>query len=80
MSCKKNAASNPPLYRGFAFVDSSGIDLNSIAKTEDEVKWNMLESSMGWRFGHPDRYCRDTEWERLLTYGKVVSVTVSVNE
>lgn len=69
---------NKPII-AFAFQENDGeIDLESISNSEDNTRINKLESSMGWRFRHPDRYSYQEEWERLLKYGRVVRVEVSV--
>ncbi len=63
----------------YAFLDSNGkIDIDSIAETEDLVRWKVLQGSMGWRFEYPERYDQDKEWERLLNFGRVVPVSVSI--
>ena len=63
----------------YAFRERNGeIDFDSIADTPENVRLRYLEMCMGWRFGHPDRYDQDAEWERLLTYGAVVPVRVLV--
>lgn len=63
----------------YAFLDRNGeVDLDSIAETQDGVRLRCLRESMGWRFDHPDRYSHEKEWERLLTYGSVVPICVSV--
>jgi hypothetical protein len=64
---------------GYAFLDRSGeVDLDSIAETQDGVRLRCLEASMGWRFDHPSRYDHEKEWQRLLTYGSVVPISISV--
>lgn len=74
---QQSKAVSKPVANGYAFLESNGtIDLDSIAETEDAVRWKMLEASMGWRFEHPERYDRDEEWNRLLAYGRVVPVSV----
>lgn len=61
----------------FAFMESNGqIDLDSLADTEEKVKYKMLEGTMGWRFEHPERYNPEEEWVRLRSYGKIVKVRV----
>lgn len=63
----------------FAYREANGtIDIESIAETVDNVKWKMLESSMGWRFEHPERYNQEEQWKKLLAYGEVVPVVVSL--
>lgn len=67
----------------FAFVHDDelhGIDLNSIGKSPEYVRAAMLDSIMGWRFKHPDRYDHDEAWRELLTFGRIVSVVISVTE
>ena len=79
MTTENGQLSAPSASRCYAFLESNGtIDLDSIAETEDAVRWKVLEGSMGWQFEYPERYSRDEEWQRLLAYGKVVSVSVSV--
>lgn len=79
MSNENGQSSAPSASRCYAFLEANGtVDLDSIAETEDAVRWKMLEGSMGWRFEYPERYNRDEEWQRLLTFGKVVTVSVSV--
>lgn len=48
------------------------------AAEEENVRIKYLEMCMGWRFQHPDRYNQDDEWKRLLGYGSIVPVLVSV--
>ena len=63
----------------YAYRELNGeIDLDSISDTPENVRLKYLEMCMGWRFTHPDRYNHDEEWQRLLTYGSVVPVRVSV--
>lgn len=65
----------------FAFRELDGtINLDSIADTIESVRFNVLEVSMGWRFNHPSRYSQDEEWGRMLTYGKVVPVSVTTKD
>ena len=63
----------------FAWADH-GLDLDSISDSVENVRLKVLSETMGWRFSHPDRYSQEEEWKRLLTYGKVASVLVSVVE
>lgn len=63
----------------FAFIEASGqIDLDSLAETEEIVKYKVLEGAMGWRFEYPERYNHEEEWVRLQAFGKVVKVRVCV--
>lgn len=63
----------------YAYRENSGeIDVDSISSTPDNVRLKYLESCMGWRFHHPDRYDHEEEWQRLLTFGSVVPVVVSM--
>ena len=65
----------------YAYRERSGvIDVDSISETPAGVREKYLEACMGWRFNHPDRYSRDEEWARLLTFGSVVHVMVSLGE
>jgi hypothetical protein len=65
--------------RCYAFLLLDGtIDLDSIGESEEAVRWNMIEQSMGWRFNHPERYDREKEWQRLLAFGKVIPVLVCI--
>ena len=72
-----NQEQPPSLCHAFLDYDGS-IDLNSIAETEEDVKLRVLESSMGWKFEHPNLFNRDKEWGRLLQFGKVVPVEVTI--
>ena len=63
--------------RCFAWRDNDdkfGIDLDSISETEDGVRHKCLQQSMGWRYDYDSH---DQEWERLLTFGRIVPVVVS---
>lgn len=66
--------------RGYAYREfrSGEIDLDTISDTPESVRVKYLQMCMGWRFEHPDRYNQSDEWARLLTYGEVVPVRVSV--
>ena len=68
----------PDAINGFAFVyHEDGLDLDTISDSIDNVRIKCLQSTMGWRFNHPDLYSHDEKWNRLLTYGKVVAVKVA---
>jgi len=65
----------------YAYCESNGtIDIDTISDTPDNVRIKYLEMCMDWRFGHPDRYNQDEEWQRLLQYGNVVPVSVSLRD
>ena len=59
----------------FKFLDS-GIDVDTVSVSEDDVRIKTLQLSMGWRFNHPDRYNLDEAWANILTYGELVEVQV----
>jgi hypothetical protein len=80
MSSENCQSSAPSASRGYVFAwDDHGLDLDSISDSVENVRLKVLSETMGWRFNHPDRYSHDEEWQRLLIYGKVVSVLVSVD-
>ena len=58
--------------------DDGSLDLDSIAETVADVRLSVLETGMGWRFEHPDRYSHDEAWARALQYGRVVWVEITV--
>lgn len=63
----------------FAFVHNDGtIDIDSLGDSEDDVRRKVLEDSLGWRYEHPDRWSHDEEWQRLLLFGSVRAVVVSL--
>lgn len=67
--------------RAFAYQENDGtIDLDSISDSIGSVKYKVLEGCMGWRFRYPDRYNQDEEWQRILTYGNVIEVSVSLSQ
>lgn len=69
----------PPI-QCFAWQDNDprfGIYLYSISATKEGVRTKLLIESMGWRYeygGHEE------EWQRLLTIGRIVPVTVSLTQ
>jgi len=65
----------------YAYRENGGdLDLDSISDTPENVRLKYLQSSMGWRFEHPDRYDQNEAWKRVLEHGNIVSVAVSVVE
>ena len=65
----------------FAFQSTSGeIDIDSVSESVDRLKEKMLPEVMGWRYDYPERYSRETAWERVLETGTIVQVTVAVKE
>lgn len=62
----------------FAWQDNDpkfGIYLYSISETEKGVRTKLLMQSMGRRYDYGGH---DEEWERLLTFGQIVPVVVSL--
>lgn len=78
MSDQDAAPPSPPVTNAYAFQELNGtIDLDSVGETAEQVREKLLAAVMGWRFNHPDRYPHAVEWARLLTFGKVVPVSVT---
>lgn len=78
---KDQATGTPSACHCYAYREVNGtIDVDTISETPENVRIKYLEMCMGWRFGHPDRYDQDEEWQRLLQYGSVVPVSVSLRD
>lgn len=63
----------------YAFIDSRGINLDSIGETAGIVRDKMLRQVMDWRYSH-SLYDHAEAWERILETGSVVPVVVSINK
>jgi hypothetical protein len=62
----------------YAFQENSGaIDIESVAASPEQVRAQMLQACLGWRFEYPDRYSHDETWAAMLKTGTVVKVVVA---
>lgn len=78
MSDQVTLPPTPPVANAYAFQEVNGtIDLDSVGETAEQVREKLLAAVMGWRFNHPTRYPHAVEWARLLSFGKVVPVSVT---
>jgi hypothetical protein len=68
-------------YSAFAFKNNDGsVELWTVNESPEEVRDQMLQDTMGWRYNHSDKYPHEQKWAQLLETGKVVEVVVTVKE